>query len=509
MNYATKEILQKYDALFEEKKQAVLQAQDSITVTGTVYYVSNVGNDENDGRSPQTPWKTLSKVSNANLKRGDAVLFRRGDLFRGKVYAKSGVTYAAYGSGEKPKLYGSEFSLADPALWEEYDREHHIWKCTEKVLDSGTLVFNEGQAHSVKLIPSYIDGRFVCRDDESKLFDVRNEMIRDLDLYWHFDEILDDSHPSKGKNFPIPKIYDDFDPSYVPRGDLYLRCDKGNPGEVFDSIESLARTHMFEVGLEDHVTIDNFCIKYVGMHGVAAGACGHSVGLHVTNCEIGWIGGVIQHYFGTDPNYPQGGRGTVTRFGNAIEIYGGCEDYVVENNYIYQSYDAGITHQFATTRKETMTGIRYVGNAIEKCVYGVEYFLIQWNGESESYMDDIIMKDNFIRLSGYGWGQQRHNQYTPALIKSWNYTNPARDFTICNNIFDRCAYKLLHLVAEKNEYCPKLNGNTYIQYQGGMLGRYGGNEVEIPEIQKFDENAELKIKNVFQDQSAMVYLIKQ
>lgn len=34
-----------------------------------------------------------------------------------------------------------------------------------KGLDVGTLVFNGGEAHSVKLIPSYIRGRFVCRDD--------------------------------------------------------------------------------------------------------------------------------------------------------------------------------------------------------------------------------------------------------------------------------------------------------------------------------------------------------
>ena len=137
-----------------------------------------------------------------------------------------------------------------------------------------------------------------------------------------------------------------------------------------------------------------------GRHGVSAG--GHSVGLHVTNCEFGWIGGSIQHYFGTDPNYPEGRRGSVTRYGNAIEIYGGCEDYIASNNYIYEVYDAGITHQVTTSTKRIMTGIRYTGNVIEKCVYGIEYFLDQIEGERESYMDDVVMNDNFIRLSGYG-----------------------------------------------------------------------------------------------------------
>ncbi len=499
MNHAAKEILQKYDALFEERKQCVLSSKDGIAVSGTAYYVSNEGNDENDGRTPLTAWKTLSRVSNAALERGDAVLFRRGDLFRGRVYAKSGVTYAAYGCGEKPKLYGSEFSLADPALWEEYDSEHRIWKCTEKVLDSGTLVFNEGEAHSVKLIPSYINGHFVCREDESKAFDMRNEMVRDLDMYWHFDAVLGVERPSKGKDFPIPIISE-------AHGDLYLRCDRGNPGEVFDSIESLSRTHMFCVGANDHVTVDDLCIKYVGMHGVSAG--GHVVGLHVKNCEFGWIGGTIQTYLGLDPNYPEGDRGTVTRFGNAVEVYGGCEDYAVTDNYIYEVYDAGITHQMTTSKKITMTGIRYTGNVIEKCVYGIEYFLDQIKGEQESYMDDVVIKENFIRLSGYGWGQQRHNYHTPALIKGWSYKNTARNFVICNNIFDRCAYQMLHLVAQKDEYCAKLNGNTYIQNAGGMIGKLGGNETEEPSILIFDKDAESKINKTFKDQNAEVYIIE-
>ena len=93
-------------------------------------------------------------------------------------------------------------------------------------------------------------------------------------------------------------------------------------------------------------------------------------------------------------------------------------------------YDAGITHQVTTSTKRTMTGIRYTGNVIEKCVYGIEYFLDQINGERESYMDDVVMNDNFIRLSGYGWGQQRHNVHTPGLIKGWSYVNTARNYVI-------------------------------------------------------------------------------
>ncbi|MEE0409496.1 MAG: hypothetical protein UD759_01820, partial [Clostridia bacterium] len=115
---------------------------------------------------------------------------------------------------------------------------------------------------------------------------------------------------------------------------------------------------------------------------------------------------------------------------------------------------------------------------------------------------------NIIRLSGYGWGQQRHNYYEPALIKGWSYINTARNFSIENNIFDRTAYRMLHLVAQKDEYCPVMKGNTYIQDKGNMIGQWGGNEVKEPEIEIFDEKAEEKINNIFGDKTAKVYIIE-
>jgi len=141
---------------------------------------------------------------------------------------------------------------------------------------------------------------------------------------------------------------------------------------------------------------------------------------------------------GTDPNYLEGKRGSVTRYGNGVEVYGSCHDYKVSNCYIYQSYDAGASHQACIRRKKTMTDVCYSDNVIEKCVYGIEYFLDSYNQELGSYMDDITICGNIIRLSGYGWGQQRHNVDTPALIKGWSYENPASDFSIYDNIFAEC-----------------------------------------------------------------------
>ena len=499
MLHATHDFLAQTDRLSEQRKAEIRNARDSIEIKGTIYYVSSTGNDENDGKTSRTPWKTLKKVSEAELFPGDGVLFHRGDLFRGFVRVRPGVTYAAYGTGDKPKFYGWDKSLADPALWVRYNAEHNIWKLTETILDCGTLVFNEGEAHCRKLIPSYINGQFVCRDNESRLFDMAREMTQDLDMVCFYDERLTDS-PSKGQNFPVP-VMDD-----KSCGTLYLRCDRGNPAQVFRTIEAVPRRSMFQVGGCSNVTIDNLCLKYIGVHAIAAG--GHVAGLHVSNCEIGWIGGTIQHYMGTDPNYPQGGRGTVTRYGNGVEIYGGCEDYMVSDCYIYQVYDAGMTHQ-VTTGGQTykMTGIRYLNNLVEYCVYSIEYFLEKTNGDTESYIDDCEISGNILRFSGYGWGQQRHNTDTPAHIKGWSYENTAGNYSVHDNIFDRAAYRMLHLVAKKPESCPKMYNNTYIQKLGLPLGQYGANETEEPEIMIFDEKADEKISRVMHDTNAKIYYI--
>ncbi len=477
-------------------KAKILNAEDNMQILGNVYYVSNRGNDLADGKTPETAWQTLEKVSKADLKEGDGVKFCRGDLFRGFVVTKKGVTYCAYGSGDKPKFYGWDKSLADPFLWELFDKEHNIWKLKEPILDCGTLVFNDGEAHSRKLIPSYINGQFVCRDEPLKPFVIANEMTEDLDIYCHFDSVLTTADYGGKQGFPVPAIDD------TALTELYLRCDKGNPAAIYSSIEALPRRSMLQI-YNNNITIDNLCLKYIGLHAIAAGTCS---GLHVSNCEIGWIGGTVQNYYGHEPNFPQGGRGTVTRFGNGIEVYGGCDDYIVENCYIYQCYDCAVTHQISTNGKLfELKNIRYTENLIEHCVYSIEYFLYKNKGPDDSYIENCEMDNNILRLCGYGWGQQRHNKDTPAHIKSWNAANTVTEgFFIHDNIFDRSGYRLVHIVADTEDSLPEMRGNVYVQNMNGTLGQFGSMENGIPEMLTYDDKALETVNTLFGEPDATV-----
>jgi parallel beta-helix repeat protein len=93
------------------------------------YYVSSRGNDQADGKTLSTPWRTLTQLRTVlnGLKPGDSVLFERGSIFRGNLTIQSsGVTgkeiyFGAYGKGANPILKGSvqqkSWKLMDNNIW--------------------------------------------------------------------------------------------------------------------------------------------------------------------------------------------------------------------------------------------------------------------------------------------------------------------------------------------------------------------------------------------------------
>ena len=102
-----------------------------LSVNATNYYVSSsTGNDSNTGTSESSPWKTLTKVNSITPKAGDQILFKRGDDWTGTITVKasgtsgSPIVYGAYGSGEKPVIYGSEVTTG----WTLHSG--NIWKAT-------------------------------------------------------------------------------------------------------------------------------------------------------------------------------------------------------------------------------------------------------------------------------------------------------------------------------------------------------------------------------------------
>ncbi len=403
---------------------------------------------------------TNSKI---NLNPGDIVLFKRGETFRGAMTACDGVTYSAYGEGEKPLLTRSPENAAVSSRWtlwrEDAATGKKVWKYTgpKQTQDVGGITYTLSSGVTkvgLKELCDYKNNAFYMRGT-SKALDVWTMLDRDT-AFWHSGAYTDNGNSAS-----------------VPATDLYWRFDAGNPGLLCSDIEFNLHTNCITCGTHSNVTFDNLCIKYFGSHGIGASTIAN---LTIRNCEIGWGGGAIQYYK----------NGSVTRFGNGVEIYGGLRNYTIENCYIYEIYDAGITHQYSSSTTASnhlfMENVKYLNNVIEKCSYNIEYFAGTLtntvNGATvsyESFMKDVDINGNILRMAGYGWGMQRPSN-APSNIKGWTHNNHAINFTLRNNIIDRtidtqqnATDYLMQLGSTYYGSMPQMTNNVFVQVPGRIL----------------------------------------
>lgn len=404
------------EAYAVKRREEIANTPTSVNVTGTKYYVSSgSGDDANDGKSPETAWQTLTRVNNAELAEGDGVFFKRGEIFRGQLKTRQGVTYSAYGEGKKPALYGSEKNYANIGFWQPTNKPNVYVSSEAFSADVGLIVFDEGKQWCYKEILG-IKG-FV------------GALTYDLQMY----------HDQNDR-----KLY------------LYSTSD---PNTRWNSIE-IAPGQNGVTGVGHNVTLDNLTIKYSGAHGVGYGD--GTTGLTIQNCEIGWIGGMLQN---TD---------RIVRYGNGVEIYVSCKDYTITNSHIYQCYDAGVTHQYFQTKDDyvNMENIKYTDNVIEYCTYNIEYVNAQ--AEKDGVMKNVDISGNLLIHGGEGWGQQRSDN-APAVIKGWSHVNHAINAVYTDNVIMTMAENchLVHLGVSKLSYIPELYGNIFVAKNGTRFGIYG------------------------------------
>lgn len=74
----------------------------ALSATGTTYYVSPHGSDQNPGTSPAQAWRTVKRVNDASLAPGDAVLFEGGATFSDETLMPS-----VSGTPGNPIIFGS------------------------------------------------------------------------------------------------------------------------------------------------------------------------------------------------------------------------------------------------------------------------------------------------------------------------------------------------------------------------------------------------------------------
>ena len=493
---------------------------DVSNITGKIFYVSNEGNDSNDGLSINTPWKTLTKLnqmmSAKTVKNGDAVLFRRGDTFRGNITIRdNNVTLGSYGNESlpKPHIWGSAYNAAKEGEWEEIYTNYWVYKingeqaifpndiggvwyfCNSKDNKNCNRTTTDGKIH-------YAFGykRSTWSNVEETAYAIGGVLNKDLDFY-HV------GHAS----------------TKAATGQQLIVYSVGNPAQRFDDIEISLGKHGISVSQFNNTVIDNLQISFFGAHGIGAGTLAN---LTVTNCELSFIGGMNQNFNETE-YWP-------LRYGNAVEIYGSIEDktnfpvkdgYVVRNNYIYEIYDAGMTFQYTAGEGKyaKVERVEFDNNVVEYCSYNIEY----WNGTKETtnegilnntYINKVYFTNNILRYAGYGYTETRGEHGYEALIKSWdggtvghNVIKDGGEFIIRDNILDTTGQLndnqgnlvgtwMLHVCASNAGSMPTFINNKFYNYRNRNLGYLYTNDTYrtlIPYNEQLKYNDSILKNNTF------------
>ena len=396
-----------------------------VSYCGTAYYVdAENGNDENDGLSPETAFRTAGQIDGIamNLREGDAVFFKRGCIYYDACPTiVNGVTYSAYGEGAKPILTTSSNDANDPANWVLYyeDGEQKIWHYQKTDFASvGWIDFN--CSNDLYAYPVY-----EYWSPETGYQYIEN-------VYADYDEVADGSYSrnrygnlvskeihemlTEDLTFVSRTEYKDSAGNWCSGTNLYLRCDEGNPAEVFDVIKFTAITYnQFGDPLSGPVqsvyatnaTLDNLELSNGAQWGVS-----HMDHSTIQNCEVSFIGNTVWSYESINQSVNYIGDG----------IYCCVDGMTVRNNYVHHCCCVGITGELYGESADPVLDEWIVdSNVVSYC--GTSYIFQDGNGWVNLEMEGISLTDNYFAYAGQCDGILRwYNDFNGISVYGWDDT---------------------------------------------------------------------------------------
>jgi len=476
------------------------------TYTGTAYYVSADGNDNNDGLTPETAWQSAAKVGRESmeggvLQFGDAVFFRRGDIFRSFDFdagatpftcRSDGITYSAYGEGDKPIITSSPENGTGAEKWQlVYEDENgvKIWQFYNRLTDIAMVVcddelvadrvyewcvqenIEDGSAYE-----SCIPGGWWMHEDKGV------ELVGEL---LPLEETLTEDMTFVSRPARMP-MQEDFGSSGT--GPLYLRCDKGNPGDLFHSIEFSGFEIYGLICLEaDDLVFDNLCLKYTGTSYIKNWyhwkAYQNTI---IQNCEFAYGGGSVGYYRTADS-----GIRIIGTMGDGI--YCVVRNTTIQNNYFHDSAASAVVYEasnFDVQEPAQDFGYLHLLNNVAVNTMGIR---LDSSVDLElQQLDSVVIKDNQIWNTGrmdngkyyYSegaliiWG----NRFDECIVES--------NILYCTENGHPAGNALLSpwVYAEETGYnIPTFADNVYLQHSDRKLAMFWGHGEETWHIDNEDD----------------------
>lgn len=411
-------------------------AYESVEVhnyTGTTYYVdSEDGHDDNDGKSEEYPWKSLEKVNKTTFAPGDIIRFKRGGIWRGQLSLR------LTGEEGKPIVFTSYGDGNKPIIQNSISRSNpDDW--TETFAGSGIWQTNSRQDTIIDVGNLIFNHGEICAVKKDSVEKISGNL-----------DFVKDTLSSK----------------------VFLKCDQ-NPALKYNSIELAITQDCIDYSGCHYVTFDDLAIRYGGKHGFG----GHNTkNITIRRCDIYFIGGGYQ------------GK---ARLGNGVEFWIGAENHLVENNRIWEIYDAALTNQ--GSGKNTQRNIKYRNNII----WNAEFSFEIWNHPNDATMQDIIFEKNTCVNAGKGWGHAQRPDRNGTHVLSYNNTATTSGVIIENNIFCEAVNHCIRMDVDWRSGL-KQDNNLYFIHENGRIITWLINS-KIYSFGKYQQVTGLDAHSVFTD----------
>ena len=449
------------------------------TYTGTAYYISNDGNDENDGLTPETAWQTFFKASyelsqpeeTRKIQPGDAVFFRRGDTFRATnapLYISiDGVTISAYGEGDKPIITASSENGSGAEKWKliyEDATGKRIWQYYRDMNDIARLVMNDGEIITTRIYEYYDENGYISCEDT--YWWMQGDMGLTLfDTLLPLEESMTENYTiiSRPKRIKETPDYQNYSAPTV--GPLYLRCDQGNPGELFESIEFTEYTaHELAVLAADDIVFDNISFRCAGhFYMISNGEWYEYENRLIQNCEFAYGGCTVNKYFDNG-----GGSYYTVPIGDGI--YRVIKNTTIRNNYFHDAMSTTATYERGGDIKSG--GYYHVLDNVMVNTMGIR---LDSTDVGLKYLDSVIIRGNHIWNTGHlDNGKFAYSEGSVVLFPN-NYGECIIEDNLLygtENGYESNALLNVWYYTEDGDAVPVIRNNTYVQYTERCLGYF-------------------------------------
>jgi hypothetical protein len=227
---------------------------------------------------------------------------------------------------------------------------------------------------------------------------------------------------------------------------LYLYCEGTSPDKKYHTI-NMTRCFYGEyinIGARNSI-IDN--INFLGFGGGGIRGSFECPDNTTQNCEISFSGGMLHPIeIVTAPNGKTAhDKKYGLRYGNGIETWENSNNFIIDHNWIYHTFDSAVSPQGDGDSSGNYIGFQIVNNIFEYNNADVEYFDDAQSPPDtdpkiadETILMNVDISENIFRFTSFGWGTRESDKIRgiQGVLRMDLRKDEVIDIDFTNNLID-------------------------------------------------------------------------